>query len=267
VRLAIISEADLVWALSAWERTIPLLLADGHEIVGVWTCSAALAKLRGKAIPAWYLQTFGVLDFIKLGAFAAVARLRRLLSRRARSFKSLAVRYGVTYGECRSPNDPSFCEWLGTERTDILLVTVSLILGEKLLGVPRLGTINKHAALLPANRGLFPYFWAKLHATAQGISYHLVTPGIDEGPLLVQDRDVPATSLGTMVRFYLHVFGTFPERMRAAVLMLAASTTLAPLPGIGASYYGQPSRAQVADFRRAGGHIISITDIARAWAL
>jgi hypothetical protein len=171
------------------------------------------------------------------------------------------------HGECRSPNDPSFCEWLGAQGTDILLVTVSFILGENLLGVPRLGTINKHAALLPANRGLFPYFWAKLHATAQGISYHLVTPGIDEGPLLVQDRDVPATCLGTMVRFYLHVFGTFPEQMRAAVSMLAASTTLTPLPGIGASYYSQPSRAQVADFRRAGGHIISITDIARAWAL
>jgi methionyl-tRNA formyltransferase len=244
-----------------------LLLADGHEVVGVWTCSASLAKLRGKAILAWYLQTFGVLDFIKLGAFAAVARSRRLFSQRPRSFKSLAMKYGVAYGECRSPNDHSFCEWLGTERTDILLITVGLILGEKLLGVPRLGTINKHAALLPANRGLFPYFWAKLHATSHGISYHLVTSRIDEGPLLVQDRGVPATSLGTMARFYLYVFGTFPERMREAVSMFAVGTTLAPLPGIGASYYGLPSRAQVADFRRAGGHIISIVDIARAWAL
>lgn len=267
MRIAIISEPDTVWSLNAWERTIPLLQERGHDIAGIWACPAILASKRGAAVPVWYLRTFGLLDFMKLAAFAALAKIARMRTGRPRSFAALAERHAIPYRETPSPNHAKFRDWLAQERIDILLITVSFILGKAVLDAPQLGTINKHAAALPANRGLFPYFWARLHDRPQAVSYHLVTPGIDEGPLLVQDRAIPRDALGSMVRFYLYVFRTFPEHMCAAVDALGAGNTCAPDPAVAPSYHGLPTRKDVRDFRHAGGRIGRWPDIFEALTL
>jgi methionyl-tRNA formyltransferase len=253
--------------LNAWERTIPLLRERGHDVVGIWTCPAILASKRGVGVPAWYLQTFGLIDFAKLAAFAVLAKLARMRTGRPRSFASLAEKNAIQFQDVPSPNHSTFRDWLERERIDILLITVSFILGETVLAIPRLGTINKHAAALPANRGLFPYFCARLKGAPQGISYHLVSPSIDEGALLVQDRAIPRDALDTMVRFYLYVFRKFPERMCAAVEAVVAGDTSAPDPQIAGSYYGLPTRKDVRDFRRAGGSIVGWSDLSQALTL
>lgn len=266
-RIAIISDPDPVWSLSAWERTIPGLLADGHRLVGIWTCSPALGDRRGAGIPAWYLRTFGLPDFLKLGAFAALARAARALRGRALTFRALAARHGAAFGTCRTPNDPRFVVWLQNEQIDILLISVGVILGDRVIAAPRLGTINKHAAALPANRGLFPYFRARLHGTPQGVSYHRVTRAVDEGPLLVQDRAIPARSLRSMLCFYLYVFRTFPDRMREAVVALLTGDEVQPGIDLVPSYHGLPTERDVAAFRMQGGRIISLSDIPKALLL
>jgi methionyl-tRNA formyltransferase len=144
---------------------------------------------------------------------------------------------------------------------------VKLGLFAAVLSTPTLGTINKHAAALPANRGLFPYFWAKLHGTPQGVSYHLVTPGIDEGPILVQDRNIPHAALGSMTQFYLYVFGAFPERMTESVSRLVRRCELAQPADVRPSYHGLPTRHEVARFREKGGRIIALSDMVRAATL
>src|SRR3954454_847740 len=271
MRIAIITESDTVWSLPAWERTTALLEQDGHIIVGIWTCPAILGRNRGSAVPIWYLRVFGVVDFLKLGLFALVANVGRLIGAtvgsRVRSFNALAGKHRAFYGRCQSPNVPAVITWLQEEQIDILLITVGFILSRAVLAAPRLGTINKHAAALPANRGLFPYLWAKLHRTPQGVSYRLVTLGIDEGALLVQDRNIPAAALRSMVGFYLHVFRTFPERMREAIARLARGATLQPPADLTPSYHGLPTRKAVRAFRRSGGKIIAWSDLPRALAL
>ena len=268
VRVAVISEHDQVWSLPAWERAVDLLIEDGHNIVGIWSCPKALSTHRGSDVTRWYMTAFGIVDFCKLAAFAVVAHLSRLagalFKTRAASFQKLAARTGANYGQCKSPNDRVFVSWLRENNIDVLLITVGFILGEDVLSVPTLGTVNKHASLLPANRGLFPYFWATLHGTRQGVSYHLVTPGIDEGPLLVQDKIIPEKYLSTMIRFYLYVFGTFSQRIRACVRILADSEVRTDFPAVQKSYYGLPTRKDVRDFRRRGGRIIALTDILMA---
>jgi folate-dependent phosphoribosylglycinamide formyltransferase PurN len=267
MRIAVISDPDDVWSLSAWEKTIPDLLADGHKVVSIWTCPAILGKHRGRQIALWYLRTFGFSDFVKLGLFAALAKFARILRGRALSFRALAKKHSATYDECSTPNDPRFIGWLQSQQIDILLISVGFILGERVIAAPRLGTINKHAAALPANRGLFPYFWARLHGTPQGVSYYVVTRGVDEGPLLVQNRIIPTPALASMVRFYLHVFRTFPHHMREAVTALAKGETIQLETDIVPSYYGLPTRHDVAIFKKRGGHVVTLSDVPKALSL
>lgn len=48
--------------------------------------------------------------------------------------------------------------------------------------------LNVHNSALPAYRGVRPINWAlKNGETSHGVSLHLITPGIDEGPILDQE--------------------------------------------------------------------------------
>jgi methionyl-tRNA formyltransferase len=203
--------------------------------------------------------------------FALLARSRRALrslsGRCASSFADLARRHGAHYEATSSPNDPRFVEWVRANRTDILLIMASFVLQEPIIAAPRLGCVNKHAAALPANRGLFPYFWARLHGTVQGVSYHEVVAAIDEGPLLYQRADFDESHLRSMVAFYLEVFARFPEDIVRAVEARVQGSHVELRPGLAPSYFGLPTRADYRRFRAAGGRVVRLADLKGAFQL
>ncbi len=56
-----------------------------------------------------------------------------------------------------------------------------------LLDVPRLGCLNVHPSLLPANRGPAPLFWTFHEGSDKtGVTIHLMDEGLDTGPILTQ---------------------------------------------------------------------------------
>jgi methionyl-tRNA formyltransferase len=68
-----------------------------------------------------------------------------------------------------------------------LFVTAAFgqILSKKLLAVPRLGTVNVHASLLPKLRGPAPINWAILNGeTRTGVTIMLTDAGVDTGDML-----------------------------------------------------------------------------------
>ncbi len=75
-------------------------------------------------------------------------------------------------------------------RPDLMLVLGTTILRAPLLRIPRLGTINIHSSILPWYRGTFSEFWQCLNDDRQhvGVSFHLVTEGIDTGDIVHQHR-------------------------------------------------------------------------------
>jgi len=75
-------------------------------------------------------------------------------------------------------------------RPDLLVVCdYGEILRTETLGVARLGGINLHGSLLPKFRGAAPVQWAILRGEAEtGNSVIHMTPGLDAGPLLAQQR-------------------------------------------------------------------------------
>ena len=69
MRIAIICENDIIWALPVWEKTIPILKSNGIEIKGFWCCEKKLSTITKNQVGFWYLKTFGLWNFTLLCLF------------------------------------------------------------------------------------------------------------------------------------------------------------------------------------------------------
>ena len=83
-------------------------------------------------------------------------------------------------------------ETLREMEPDVLIVAAyGQILSKELLEVPRLGSVNLHASLLPKYRGAAPIQWALIRGErVTGGTTFLLDEGLDTGPILLQ-RKVP----------------------------------------------------------------------------
>ncbi len=83
---------------------------------------------------------------------------------------------------------PSAWERIAALAPDALVVAdYGQILPARLLAVPRLGSVNVHASLLPELRGAAPVPWAVARSFRRtGVTTMLMDAGLDTGPILLQ---------------------------------------------------------------------------------
>ncbi len=77
------------------------------------------------------------------------------------------------------------------------------ILSKEILDIPRLGTINVHASLLPQYRGSAPINWCLLNGeTETGVTTMMTDEGIDTGDILLQAKTAidPMDTAGELTR-------------------------------------------------------------------
>jgi methionyl-tRNA formyltransferase len=96
------------------------------------------------------------------------------------------LRHLIAAGSCREHVDNNeallSCQRTSGLRT-VLLCFYTGILSDKVL--ERVRAVNIHPALLPAYRGRHPLPWMIMNGeTTGGVTYHLVTAGVDDGPIL-----------------------------------------------------------------------------------
>ena len=104
--------------------------------------------------------------------------------------KSLALARGLPVRTPENASEESFAVELAALQPDVILVaSYGQFLKKNLLAVPRLGTINVHPSLLPKYRGASPIQWALANGdTETGVSVLYVTPKMDAGDILAQER-------------------------------------------------------------------------------
>ncbi|MDQ2718428.1 MAG: methionyl-tRNA formyltransferase [Bacteroidota bacterium] len=85
--------------------------------------------------------------------------------------------------------DASFIEELKSMKADVQIVVAFRMLPEVVWNMPRLGTINLHASLLPQYRGAAPINWAIINGEKEtGITTFKLKHEIDTGNILLQKK-------------------------------------------------------------------------------
>ncbi len=100
--------------------------------------------------------------------------------------KGPALKGGVPVYQPASINDPEGISLLEKLAPDLLVVAAyGQILSPKALSIPRLGSINLHASLLPRHRGASPIAHAILAGDAEtGVSVIRMNAGLDAGEII-----------------------------------------------------------------------------------
>ncbi len=101
--------------------------------------------------------------------------------------KRIAVEENIACFQPARPRDPEFVEMLDVVKPDIsIVVAYGHILPKSVIDLPKLGTLNIHASLLPALRGAAPIQAALRRGFREtGVSIMRMVPALDAGPVIL----------------------------------------------------------------------------------
>ena len=101
--------------------------------------------------------------------------------------KKYAESVGLNILQPEKLRDEDFLENLKKLNADLQIVVAFRMLPKVVWDMPKLGTFNLHASLLPQYRGAAPINWAVINGdTKTGITTFLLNDKIDEGSILLQ---------------------------------------------------------------------------------
>lgn len=102
--------------------------------------------------------------------------------------KQYAVEQGLPVLQPVKMKDPAFVEELKSYNADLQVVVAFRMLPEVVWAMPRFGTFNVHAALLPQYRGAAPINWAVINGEKQtGVTTFFLDHDIDTGRIIMQE--------------------------------------------------------------------------------
>lgn len=101
--------------------------------------------------------------------------------------KQYALSKGLPVLQPVKMKDPDFVEQLRSYQADLQVVVAFRMLPEVVWDMPRFGTFNVHAALLPQYRGAAPINWAVINGeTETGVTTFFLDHDIDTGRIIMQ---------------------------------------------------------------------------------
>ena len=109
--------------------------------------------------------------------------------------KQFAAERGIPVLQPVKLKDPVFLEQLAALKADLFVVVAFRMLPEDVWMMPKLGTFNLHAALLPQYRGAAPINWAVINGeTRTGATTFMIDKNIDTGGIILrQDINISET--------------------------------------------------------------------------
>ncbi len=222
---------------------------------------------------AWFLLRKTGLGFVGMkGAEIILSRIAplvlRLTGRRARipSLAQMSAEFGVPLVHAKNVNSAEAMARLKQWQPDLVVsVYLNQLIKKPIIELARAGVINVHPALLPRNRGLFPYFWALANGDAEtGVTVHWVDTRFDTGEILLQQA-FPIQPDDTVLSL------ANKSAQLGAVLLTEAIRAIqngnpprVPQNSAAASYFSWPTSDAVRQFRRRGRRYGSLVEMWRA---
>jgi methionyl-tRNA formyltransferase len=103
--------------------------------------------------------------------------------------KEFALHHHLSILQPENLKDPKFISDVRQLAPDLAVVVAFRILPREVYTIPKHGTVNLHASLLPKYRGAAPMNWAIIHGEAEtGVTTFFLQDTVDTGSVLLQDR-------------------------------------------------------------------------------
>ena len=169
------------WIAKRWHRFANLFRKGGGKIriVYMGTPEFAVAPLD-KLIQGGY-EVVGVVTAVDKPS-------GRGLTMSESAVKKYAVAHGIPVLQPEKLKDPVFLEQLEALKANLFVVVAFRMLPKEVWQMPKLGTFNLHASLLPQYRGAAPINWAIIRGEKfTGVTTFLLDEQIDTGKILFQE--------------------------------------------------------------------------------
>ncbi len=99
--------------------------------------------------------------------------------------KKYAVEHNIPVLQPVSLKDPEFLDALKAWKADLFVVVAFRMLPKVVWEIPKMGTFNLHAALLPQYRGAAPINWAVINGEkTTGVTTFMIDDGMDTGGIM-----------------------------------------------------------------------------------
>lgn len=120
---------------------------------------------------------------------------------RPSAVKSAALKHDLPILQPEKLNDADFLATLSGLEPDLIVVVAFRILPEAVFMLPKYGSFNLHASLLPKYRGAAPIHWALLNGDREtGVTTFFLKRRVDTGNIIKQSRVIilPEDNLHTL---------------------------------------------------------------------
>ncbi|GAB4546948.1 MAG: hypothetical protein Kow0063_41520 [Anaerolineae bacterium] len=256
-------------SLYANTMTHALIQARPGQVVGI-VRSDCLVYRKSLAGGLWFLLRRTGWRFVgrkalELFQSRAVAILYRLVGRplKTPSLREIKARYGIPVVGSKDVNDARTMAIIRGWRPDLVIsIYLNQLIKRELIQLPRLGCLNIHPALLPRNRGLFPYFWAIANGEPEtGVTLHWVDEKFDTGDILLQEV-LPIEPGDTMTSLQYKSAQVGADMLvRGVTLVEAGEAPRIPQDSSQATYYSWPRPADQRRFRQRGGEYGTVFEL------
>ncbi|MFT6731059.1 MAG: methionyl-tRNA formyltransferase, partial [Glaciecola sp.] len=124
--------------------------------------------------------------------------------------KKYAIAEGLTVLQPTNLKNPDFIKELELLEANLQVVVAFRMLPEVVWNMPKYGTFNLHASLLPNYRGAAPIHWAIVNGeNVSGVTTFFIDEKIDTGAIILQEAIAisPTETVGTLHDKLMHLGG------------------------------------------------------------
>jgi methionyl-tRNA formyltransferase len=246
-----------------------LLASDDIELqvfvtTGLRKTSGNRAKEALQLIRRWGLRYAGY----KVATYALPFAGEKL-GRRTLTVRTACERLGIPCHVIRSVNTPPALELIRNFAPDLVVsFSCPYKIGNELLSIPHIGSMNVHSSLLPAYAGVCTYIHVLADGqSATGITVHEMVSRFDAGRILAQAEVPiePGSSVFTLFATQCDVAGTLLHRAVCQALEARAIDGSAQ-DLEKRTYRGEPTKSDVARLRNNGHRLLRPADTGKLFA-
>jgi methionyl-tRNA formyltransferase len=193
-----------------------------------------------------------------------VPALGERIQRRPLFVRAECERLGLQYHVVRNVNSAPATKIIGAFVPDLIVsYSCPYKIGNELLSIPRIGSLNCHSSLLPAYAGVCTYVHVLAEGqTTTGVTVHEMVSRFDAGRILAQEKiPIPdGTSVFELFATQCRVAGQLlPRVVKECLASGSVGGTAQELSE--RSYRGEPTKDDVSRLRARGHRLLRMKDM------